>query len=83
VVGHITPESYKGGNIAIVQDDDTIRIDAKNNSIDVLVSEEEIARRRAAWTRPPLKAKSGLLYKYALQVSSAAEGCVTDEMKEQ
>lgn len=83
VVGHITPESYKGGNIAIVQDDDTIRIDAKNNSIDVLVSEEEIARRRAAWTRPPLKAKSGLLYKYALQVSSAAEGCVTDEMQEQ
>jgi dihydroxy-acid dehydratase len=83
VVGHITPESYKGGNIAIVQDEDIIRIDAKNNTIDVLVSEEEIARRRAAWTRPPLKAKSGLLYKYALQVSSAAEGCVTDEMKEQ
>jgi len=82
VVGHITPEAYRGGNIAIIQDDDIIRIDAGNNTIDMLVSPEEILRRRAAWTRPPLRAKSGLLYKYALQVSSAAEGCVTDENKE-
>lgn len=82
VVGHITPEAYRGGNIAIIQDDDTIRIDARNNTIDMLVSKEEIDRRRSGWTRPPLRAKCGLLYKYALQVSSAAEGCVTDEIKE-
>jgi dihydroxy-acid dehydratase len=79
VVGHITPEAYKGGNIAIVQDDDVIKIDAKNRTIDVMISKEEIATRKAAWSCPPLKATNGILYKYAKQVSSAAEGCVTDE----
>lgn len=79
VVGHITPEAYKGGNIAIVQDDDVIKIDVTNRTIDVMISGEEIATRKAAWTCPPLKATNGILYKYAKQVSSAAEGCVTDE----
>ncbi|MFN9784585.1 MAG: dihydroxy-acid dehydratase [Sphingobacteriales bacterium] len=79
VVGHITPEAYKGGNIAIVQDDDVIKIDVINRTIDVMISEEEIATRKAAWSCPPLKATNGILYKYAKQVSSAAEGCVTDE----
>jgi dihydroxy-acid dehydratase len=81
VVGHITPEAYKGGNIAIVQDDDVIRIDVKNRTIDVMISKEEIDARKAAWSCPPLKATNGILYKYAKQVSSAAEGCVTDEFK--
>jgi dihydroxy-acid dehydratase len=79
VVGHITPESYKGGNIAIVQDNDVIKIDVTNRTIDVMISGEEIATRKAAWSCPPLKATNGILYKYAKQVSSAAEGCVTDE----
>lgn len=79
VVGHITPEAYKGGNIAIVQDDDVIKIDVTNRTIDVMISNEELVARKAAWTCPPLKATNGILYKYAKQVSSAAEGCVTDE----
>jgi dihydroxy-acid dehydratase len=79
VVGHITPEAYKGGNIAIVQDNDVIKIDVINRTIDVMISEEEIATRKTAWSCPPLKATNGILYKYAKQVSSAAEGCVTDE----
>jgi len=79
VVGHITPESYEGGTIALVQDNDVIELDAVNNTINVLVSNEELAQRRALWQQPALKVKSGLLYKYARTVSSAAEGCVTDE----
>ncbi len=79
VVGHVTPEAQSGGNIALVNEGDIVRIDAVNNSIDVLISEEELAERRAKWTEPPLKAKKGVLYKYAKTVSSASEGCVTDE----
>ena len=79
VVGHVTPEAQNGGNIALVNEGDIVRIDAVNNTIDVLISEEELAERRAKWTEPPLKAKKGVLYKYARTVSSASEGCVTDE----
>ena len=79
VVGHVTPEAQNGGNIGLVQNGDTILIDAINNTIDVLISEEELAVRRLAWQQPPLKAKNGILYKYAKTVSSASEGCVTDE----
>lgn len=79
VVGHVTPEAQVGGNIALICNGDTIRIDAINNTIDVLISEEELAQRRAEWVVPPLKAKRGVLYKYAMSVSSASEGCVTDE----
>lgn len=79
VVGHITPESFEGGNIALVQDNDVIVIDAVNNSINVMISDEELAKRRAQWKQPALKAKKGILYKYAKQVKDASEGCVTDE----
>jgi len=79
VVGHITPEAYDGGLIALVKDEDTIEIDAVNNTITLKVSEQELAVRRANWVQPPLKATKGLLYKYAKSVSTAAEGCVTDE----
>lgn len=79
VVGHVTPEAQVGGNIALVCNGDPIRIDAINNTIDVLISEDELAQRRAEWVVPPLKAKRGVLYKYAMSVSSASEGCVTDE----
>ena len=79
VVGHVTPEAQVGGNIALVRNGDIIRIDAINNTIDVLISDEELTSRRADWVEPPLKASRGVLYKYAKSVSSASEGCVTDE----
>ncbi len=78
VVGHITPEAQEGGVIALLKDGDTITIDAVNNEISVDLSAQEIEERRAAWTAPQLKEKSGILYKYAKSVSSAAEGCITD-----
>ena len=79
VVGHIVPEAYEGGLIALVHDNDTIELDAVKNTITLKISEQEIAQRRAAWKQPALKATNGLLYKYARQVKNAAEGCVTDE----
>ncbi|MGX1640728.1 dihydroxy-acid dehydratase [Sphingobacterium sp. NPDC055431] len=78
VVGHITPEAYEGGLIGLVQDDDIIEIDAVNNSINLQVSDEEIAARRAAWQQPALKVSKGVLYKYAKSVANASQGCVTD-----
>ena len=79
VVGHICPEAQEGGTIALVQDGDIITIDAVNNTINVEISEEEIAKRRASWKQPALKETRGVLYKYAKTVSSASQGCVTDE----
>jgi dihydroxy-acid dehydratase len=79
VVGHITPEAYDGGTIALVRDDDIIEIDAAKNRIDLKVDEKEIAKRKAHWKQPALKAKKGILFKYAKHVTTAAEGCVTDE----
>jgi dihydroxy-acid dehydratase len=78
VVGHITPEAQVGGALALVQDGDEITIDAEGNRLDVHVSDEELTRRRAAWTMPAPKITKGLLYKYYKTVSSASEGCVTD-----
>ncbi|MBD0259534.1 MAG: dihydroxy-acid dehydratase, partial [Cytophagales bacterium] len=78
VVGHITPEAQEGGAIALVRNGDRIRIDAVNNTIDVSVSDTELAARKATWTEPPYKATSGILKKYIRNVSSASEGCVTD-----
>ena len=79
VVGHITPEAQTGGGIALIQDGDIIVIDAENNTINMEISEEELASRKASWIAPELKVKRGSLYKYARTVSSASEGCVTDE----
>lgn len=78
VVGHITPEAYEGGLIGLVQDDDTIEIDAVNNTISLKVSDEIIAERRSAWKQPALKVSKGVLYKYAKTVANASQGCVTD-----
>lgn len=78
VVGHITPEAYEGGVIALVKDDDRIEIDAINNTIVLKISEEELSKRKAAWKKPPLKATSGALYKYAVLVKDASHGCITD-----
>jgi dihydroxy-acid dehydratase len=79
IVGHICPEAQEGGPIALVQNGDRITIDAENNVINVAVSDEEMAARRAAWVMPPYKATRGTLYKYIKSVKSASEGCVTDE----
>ncbi|ETN95676.1 dihydroxy-acid dehydratase [Zhouia amylolytica] len=79
VVGHVAPEAQVGGNIALVENGDIIAIDAVNNTINIEISEEELQKRRANWKAPELKFKKGVLYKYAKTVSSASEGCVTDE----
>lgn len=79
VVGHISPEAQDGGAIALLEDGDVIIIDAETNSINVEVSDEELAKRKESWVQPELKFKKGVLYKYARSVSSAAQGCVTDE----
>lgn len=79
VVGHITPESFEGGLIAFVKDNDRITIDVETKLITLHISEEEINERKKGWMKPELKAKKGVLYKYAKQVKTAAEGCVTDE----
>jgi dihydroxy-acid dehydratase len=78
VVGHITPEAWDGGNIALVHDNDIITIDAVNNTLQLNITDEQLAVRRAAWTQLPPPVKSGVLYKYHKQVSDASEGCVTD-----
>ena len=80
VVGHVTPEAQAGGPIALLRDGDIITIDAEANTLSVDLSDEELNRRRAAWKAPELKVKRGSLYKYAKTVSSASEGCVTDEI---
>ncbi len=79
VVGHISPEAQEGGTIGLLEDGDVITIDAETNSISVDVSSEELAKRKESWVQPELKFKKGVLYKYARSVSSAAQGCVTDE----
>ncbi|MCB9304829.1 MAG: dihydroxy-acid dehydratase [Lewinellaceae bacterium] len=80
VVGHITPEAQDGGLIALLRNGDLITIDAANNTLDAKLSDEEIAERRKHWKAPAIKAENGLLRKYARTVSSASEGCVTDEI---
>lgn len=79
VVGHITPEAYDGGVLALVKDDDVIELDAVQNTITLKVDDAVIQSRRADWKQPALKASKGLLYKYAKTVASAAEGCITDQ----
>lgn len=79
VVGHIAPEAQEGGLIAFVEDGDSITIDAENNSIQLDVLPSVLEKRRECWQAPALKFKRGVLYKYAKTVSSASNGCVTDE----
>jgi dihydroxy-acid dehydratase len=80
VVGHITPEAFDGGLIALVKDDDIIELNVAAKAILLKVSDEEIAVRKANWKQPPLKATNGVLFKYARSVKDASEGCVTDEV---
>ena len=78
VVGHITPEAYEGGPLAVVRDGDTITIDAQGRRIDLGVSQEEMAARLAAWVQPPPRYTRGVLAKYARVVQPASVGAVTD-----
>jgi dihydroxy-acid dehydratase len=79
IVGHVTPEAQDGGPIALVKNGDLITIDAESNRIDVALSPDELAKRKAAFKAPPYKFTRGTLYKYIKNVKSATEGCVTDE----
>ena len=79
VVGHITPEAQIGGTLALVYDGDMITINAEDNTIVLDVDDKELERRKAKWKTPKLKVSRGVLYKYAKVVSSASNGCVTDE----
>jgi dihydroxy-acid dehydratase len=78
VVGHVAPEAQDGGPIALVQEGDSITIDADRNLLEVAVSADEMARRRAAWQAPAPRYTRGVLAKYSRVVSSAAIGAVTD-----
>jgi len=77
VVGHVSPEAAAGGPIALIKDGDTLRIDAEIKEINVDISDEELAKRRASWKRPPTQVRRGVLAKYRNEVSSASEGAVT------
>jgi dihydroxy-acid dehydratase len=78
VVGHVAPEAYVGGTIALVHEGDSITIDAEQRLLRLNVSEEELARRRAAWKSPQARYTRGVLAKYARLVSSASLGAITD-----
>ncbi len=78
VVGHVVPEAQEGGEIALIENGDIIKIDAKNNTLDVKLTQIEINTRRKKWVKPKYKFSSGVLYKYIKTVSNASEGCVTD-----
>lgn len=79
VVGHIVPEAQEGGPLALVQNGDMITIDAEKNTLSVALTEDELAKRKQAWTKPPYKFQKGVLYKYIKSVASASEGCTTDQ----
>lgn len=76
-IGHVSPEAMEGGVFAVIEDGDTITVDIPNRTINLNVDDETLAKRQAAWVRPPLKVKSGYLVKYCNSVSSAATGAVT------
>jgi dihydroxy-acid dehydratase len=78
VIGHITPEAYKGGLIGVVEDGDIIELNVPKRTMTLKVDEATIAKRRAAQPAPQLKVSNGVLFKYAKLVKDASEGCVTD-----
>jgi dihydroxy-acid dehydratase len=78
IIGHVVPEAQEGGPIAVVADGDIVTIDDESHSIDVEISEDELATRLAGWTAPPFKATSGTLWKYIKNVADASHGCITD-----
>jgi dihydroxy-acid dehydratase len=79
IIGHVVPEAQEGGPIGLIRNGDVISIDAESNSLDVDVSDAEMAKRKVEWQMPPYKATRGTLYKYIKNVKNASHGCVTDE----
>lgn len=79
VIGHITPEAFEGGLLAFVEDGDIIEIDILKHEMNLVVAASVIDKRKAQWKQPALRATQGVLKKYAQQVKTAADGCVTDE----
>ena len=79
VVGHVAPEAYEGGNIALVNEGDSITIDARTLTLQLNVSDEELARRRQSWKRPSPRYTRGVLAKFAMNASSASSGAVLDK----
>src|SRR5690606_15296048 len=75
-IGHVSPEAAAGGPIALVQEGDIIDIDIPNRTLNLRISDAELARRKAAWKRPPAKIDYGYLARYAAQVTSADTGAV-------
>jgi dihydroxy-acid dehydratase len=80
VVGHITPEAFVGGLIALVEDNDVIELNVDTKKMTLKVDDATIAARRAKWVAPKLNVTKGLLFKYAQCVKDASQGCVTDEL---
>ena len=78
IIGHVVPEAQEGGPIALVEDGDLITIDAVACRLDVDVDDDELQRRRAAWSMPSYKVSQGTLFKYVKTVKDASQGCVTD-----
>ncbi len=78
VVGHITPEAFEGGPIALIENGDEVTIDAESRTISLSISEASLERRRELWQRPAPKYRRGVLAKYAKMVTSASQGAVTD-----
>ncbi|PJZ84359.1 dihydroxy-acid dehydratase [Leptospira harrisiae] len=78
VVGHITPEAMEGGELAFVNDGDSILIDARTNKLELQIAPEELEKRRATWKKPPYRITSGYLWKYIQMVKDASTGCLTD-----
>ena len=79
IIGHVAPEAQEGGPIALVKTGDLITINAERNQINMDITDDELAQRKADWIMPAYKAKRGTLYKYIKNVKSASVGCVTDE----
>ena len=77
VVGHVSPEAWVGGPIALLKNGDMVTIDADNDTLNVALSEAELAERRKSWVKPAIREKRGVLYKYAVCVRSASEGATT------
>jgi dihydroxy-acid dehydratase len=78
VVGHVAPEAFVGGTIALVEENDMITIDARKRLLHLVVAEGELGRRKEAWVQPGPRYRTGVLAKYARQVSSSSVGAVTD-----
>ena len=78
IIGHVTPEAQEGGPIALVQDGDTITIDASTQQLNLQVSEDELAKRKESWVMPPYKVTKGTLWKFIKNTSNASLGCTTD-----